>query len=522
MNVKEKQLHKAAVARLSAACRSAATPAEIMSAAQMLDDIIFRSGNLQRISSLLEAIIRPSLTVPRTEPLLLFHAYGWQYGGAERVIAQVANWFAAKRYRIVLTVFEPIRNTSYPLDPAIVLMPVCEEPQRIRRLLILLDLLRPDIFFGHNSSIPELARLYPLLRQRGIRTVAYTLEHFFFPHHHPGLAHTADARSELLAQANAACFLTRFSANVYGLAHPNAAVMPIVGPYRTKPLTDRRPPGKTVLAVGRFDDPIKRLDRVLTAFSHLLTRHPDARLIVVGPYRPEAHIPPEAPESIAERIERLGLPAAQLSFVGEQPLTEPYYEEADLFILTSNSEGLPLVLLEAGAAGLPSVIVDIPGLEDVISDGVNGFIVPQDDMRQMADKLATLLDDAELRERMSRAAREQMARFSAEQLSLRWEQLIELLLSNASQEQINRILAERFMRQADDPAKFAQQMAQQYEQAARIRASRNNAGLRSVVKLAAYWRSHGGRQIIGLIKTKLHGLARRSYTLWTKKWNGRS
>jgi glycosyltransferase involved in cell wall biosynthesis len=92
------------------------------------------------------------------------------------------------------------------------------------------------------------------------------------------------------------------------------------------------------------------------------------------------------------------------------------YQVADLLALPSYSEGLPLVVLEAMAAGLPIVTTGIRGMADHLRDGVNGRLVPPGDPAALAAALARLLGDGEERLRMGRANREQVAAFSPERV----------------------------------------------------------------------------------------------------------
>lgn len=505
---------------LIAACRHAQTADEIQEAARMLDDTIFRTSKLGDISELLIHVIQPMLNEVRHEPVLLFHAYGWQFGGAERLIAGLTNYLTHRKYRILLAVFEPIREVGFQLDSSIVFIPIRDADQRIERLIKLVGLLSPDLFIGHNNSIPELAAVYPVLRNLGVRTIAYTLEYYFYPHRRPDLASSVIARNEALAQTNAACFLTRFSANAYGMAYPNAAVMQGISSFSAEDYRSDKRNGKTVIAVGRFTDPIKRLDRVLLAFHHLLRSHPDARLLIVGPYDLEARIPRQAKETIGVLLTRTGIPASQIQFVGEQEKTQDFYSHGDVFVLTSDSEGFPLVLGEAASYGLPAVIVDIPGLEDIITHGENGFIVPQDDMQAMAHKLSTLFDDAELLKRMSRNAREMVKRYSIDQVGPRWEQLIQVVLSESDQEEINRILAERFMGEIENQKSFHRTIVQEYEQTAaliaavpKVRTARMQIDeIETIaVKLVNHVRDYGLRATITKATSKLRGRWRRSF-----------
>jgi len=505
---------------LIAACRVAKTADEIHEAARMLDETIFRTSKLGDISELLIHVIQPLLNEVRHEPVLFFHAYGWQFGGAERLIAGLTNYLTHKKYRIILTVFEPIRDVGFKLDSSIVFIPIHDVERRIERLIKLAGLLSPDLFIGHNNSIPELAAVYPVLRNSGIRTIAYTLEYYFFPHRMPELASSVIARNEALAQANASCFLTRFSANAYGMAYPNAAVMQGISSFSVLDYRSDKRSGKTVIAVGRFTDPIKRLDRVLYAFHHLLQSHPDARLLIVGPYDLEARIPRQAKETIGELLIKTGISDSQIQFVGEQEETQDFYNQGDVFVLTSDSEGFPLVLGEAGSYGLPAVIVDIPGLEDIIAHGENGFIVPQDDMRAMAEKISTLFDDEELLKRMSRNAREMVGRYSIDQVGPRWEELIRVVLSQSDQEEINRILAERFMGEIDNKKTFLRTIVKEYEQTAaliaavpKVRTARTqmNEIETIAVKLVNHVRDYGLRATISKATSKLRGRWQRRF-----------
>jgi glycosyltransferase involved in cell wall biosynthesis len=80
-----------------------------------------------------------------------------------------------------------------------------------------------------------------------------------------------------------------------------------------------------------------------------------------------------------------------------------YYHCADVFVLPSiqklgNTEGLGVVLLEAMASGCPVIGTNVGGIPDIITDGDNGFLVPERDSAQLAEKIIRLLSDAKLRE----------------------------------------------------------------------------------------------------------------------------
>lgn len=470
---KNSSLTEADLDQLKTICKDAVLSDNMSAAVAPLEEEIFGTGHSNVITELLRGPLQSILFEARDKPLLLFHAYGWMYGGIERGISIITDFLSQRNYRVVICTFEPVTNTGYKLGPLIDFMTIYGNSDRIRRLLTLIGLLEPDVFIGHNNSIPEMASIYPILRRNGIRSIACMTEYYFYPHRHPILRDGSTERDKALSHANAVCFRTAFSANVYGLKFANAAIMP--GPASATLSSTNRglKSGKTVLAVGRFNDRIKRLDRVLICFKHLLFRHRDANLCVVGPYNLQDRIPSDSDCTIEELMAKLELPAAQIHFAGAQSSTEKYYSQADVFILTSDSEAFGMVLMESASHGLPAVIVNIPGLEDIITDGVNGYIVPQDDAVQMAEKIGDLFEQPDLYRRMSDHAQRMVKRFSTEVIGRRWDDLLQVVLTSRSQAEIDSALSARFFRSMTNHADFGRTIVREFEQtASSIAASR--------------------------------------------------
>jgi len=82
------------------------------------------------------------------------------------------------------------------------------------------------------------------------------------------------------------------------------------------------------------------------------------------------------------------------------------YGAIDVFVLSSDTEGLSLAMLEAMCSGVPVVTTDAGGAPEIIEDGVNGFIVPRGDEESLASRIAELLQNYDLRKEMGAAARE--------------------------------------------------------------------------------------------------------------------
>src|SRR5262249_40987253 len=103
---------------------------------------------------------------------------------------------------------------------------------------------------------------------------------------------------------------------------------------------------------------------------------------------------------------------------------------SDMFVLASLWEGLPLVLLEAMAAGLPAVVTAVGGNPEVIEDGVSGVLVPAGDEQALAQAISGVLDDPRRRQLMGQAARERFDRyFSLQRFIDAHEQLYEEMLA---------------------------------------------------------------------------------------------
>jgi glycosyltransferase involved in cell wall biosynthesis len=150
--------------------------------------------------------------------------------------------------------------------------------------------------------------------------------------------------------------------------------------------------------IGRMTA-IKRLPDLLRSFAQLLDRGIEATLCLVGdgPDR----------EAIEELASKLGV-ARNVLFVGYQREVAPYYAFFDALALPSANEGTPVVAIESLAAARPVVATRVGGVEDVVSDGIDGFLVEPGSVEGVTDALARLAVDPALRAQMGTAGRERV------------------------------------------------------------------------------------------------------------------
>lgn len=169
-----------------------------------------------------------------------------------------------------------------------------------------------------------------------------------------------------------------------------------------------------LILVGRLAA-IKRIDVFLRAVAIVAQRVPGVTSIIVGDG--------ELRDELRDLAERLGL-NGRVRFAGHRTDVAELLRRARLFVLTSDSEGLALSLMEAMTCGLPAVVTDVGDLADLVEDGVNGYLVPRRSPEALADRIVELLTDDARRARFARAARRAAERCEAGRTARRWDDIL--------------------------------------------------------------------------------------------------
>ena len=163
------------------------------------------------------------------------------------------------------------------------------------------------------------------------------------------------------------------------------------------------PDKTTYVFVGRIVGD-KGVNELVEAFTRLNARHPDTRLILVG--RQEAELDPVSPTTL-ERIKS----NASILAVGEQEDVRPWLAASDIGVLSSYREGFPNSVIESGAMGLPSIVTDINGANEIIIPGENGLIVPPRYADALYRAMKLLYDDKPMRDRLASRSRDMSRRY---------------------------------------------------------------------------------------------------------------
>ncbi len=169
-----------------------------------------------------------------------------------------------------------------------------------------------------------------------------------------------------------------------------------------------------ILSVGRLETE-KGFARLIDAFVPIIKRYPDWKLKIIGEGSQRS--------SLVQQIDRLGLgPSASLpGWI--QPIWEPL-AAGTMFVMTSHYEGFPSALMEAMAAGVPSISVDCPsGPRQIIDDGRNGLLVPND-LAGITAGIERMIVDSTMREELGEAGRDVLDRFGWSAMVDRYEQVL--------------------------------------------------------------------------------------------------
>lgn len=171
---------------------------------------------------------------------------------------------------------------------------------------------------------------------------------------------------------------------------------------------------KKIIAVGRLEYQ-KGFDLLIESWSLITHRYPDWKISIYGKGT--------LYDSLNSLIATKNLTK---SVIIEEPVVDivEKYLESSLFVLSSRFEGFGMVLIEAMACGLPVVSFDCPdGPSDIIDNRVDGFLVPANDVNELADKMSLLIDDENLRRTMGGKARQNVTRYSKAIVMEEWRRL---------------------------------------------------------------------------------------------------
>ncbi|WP_041633180.1 glycosyltransferase family 4 protein [Maribacter sp. HTCC2170] len=146
----------------------------------------------------------------------------------------------------------------------------------------------------------------------------------------------------------------------------------------------------------------KGINELVNSFENLAESQTNVKLLLVGPLKGESDV---IPDNILHKIEN----HKDIIHVGPQKDVRPFLAMSDALVFPSYREGFPNVVLEAGAMGLPSIVTDINGCNEIITEGQNGVIIPSRDEAALHKNMKTFVTDRNLVNTLAANARQMIA-----------------------------------------------------------------------------------------------------------------
>jgi glycosyltransferase involved in cell wall biosynthesis len=297
---------------------------------------------------------------------------------------------AARAAGIPFVHLEHMRRALHPWHDALALL----------ELVRLCRRLQPDIVHAHSSKAGALGRTAAALARVPVRVFTVHAWPFAADEGVSGRFYLRVERGLRRLTTSFVCVArtTRHLGVAAGACRPEeAVVIHNAVDVSSFPVPERSADTPRIVSVGRFAFP-KDFPTLIGALASIQTPW-RAAFAGEGPLRPE----------IAGELERRGL-AGRVELLGSRDDVPQLLGSADIFVLSSRSEGFPVSVLEAMAAGLPVVATDIGGVSEAVLHDETGLLVPANDPVALAGALDRLLRDAPLRRRLGAAGLERARR----------------------------------------------------------------------------------------------------------------
>lgn len=358
---------------------------------------------------------------------IAFYIGSLHKGGAERVFVNLAEYFAQEGYRVTM-VTQYRKEDEYPLPEQIarVISEIDEKEitgsrvrnfcRRVKKLHAIWRQYQPELVLsciGKNNFMTVVTTM-------GTRT-------------RPVVSVVGEAREEypnrlmrvlanlLFPFASGLILQTERSRDFFsGRVGERAVILPnSLNPDFVKPRYEGERE-RRIVSVGRMDEN-KNHEMMIRAFAALRDRYPEYVLTIYGDGELHSYLKGLAEElGVGERVE---LP-------GVIPNVAERIEKAAMFLLTSYSEGVSNALIEALATGLPVIATDVPsgGTVELMSDGVNGLIIPVGDQKALEVAMDRLLADPAYAQQLGREAAKIQERLAPERVNRLWKEYFESII----------------------------------------------------------------------------------------------
>jgi GalNAc-alpha-(1->4)-GalNAc-alpha-(1->3)-diNAcBac-PP-undecaprenol alpha-1,4-N-acetyl-D-galactosaminyltransferase len=350
-------------------------------------------------------------------------------GGAERIISEMANWWAAHDHRVTVLTLSGTDQDHYQLNPNVERIALdfwgrARNPwqvidKRIRRIVKLRKAIlksKPDLVISF-MDLTNVRTLVALICTK----IPVIISERTDPRYNPISRFWSCSRRFFYPLSAALVVQTRSVGQWAQCTFPSCKISVIPNFVRNIPESKGSGREKSmILAVGRLGRE-KGYDLLLRAFAVAGGVQKGWHLTILGEGI-ERH-------NLERLIAALGLTASvHLPGIVKEPAE--WMQKTSLFVLTSRFEGFPNALLEAMACGCAVIATNCPSAPaEIINDDTNGLLVPAEDVIALSNAMQRLMDDESLRQRMGVQALKVKTTFSQETIMAEWDALIENISS---------------------------------------------------------------------------------------------
>lgn len=360
---------------------------------------------------------------------ILFYIHGITGGGAERVLATLANEFVIRGENVCLAtnIHTPF---AYLINEQVKLLDLYKGRSngkhiyaRIKNFL----LLRRNIRLIAKSEKPDV--IVAFMSTLGCSIVASTigLRIPIVISEHTNISRTrklgklfAIKRKLFYPLADAITILTRYDEKLWIHKYPNIVYMP--NPISMMDTNKSFSRDKTILAVGRVNQwNIKGFDNLLKCWANICHSHREWKLKIAG----------DANKDTLEKLKKLAsdFGCCNYEFLGFRKDVYELMQRSEIFCLSSRVEGLPMALIEAMSAGCCCVSFDVvTGPREIIKDGKSGLIAKNQDNADLIKCLEKVISDESLRRRLAENAPQSVLQYSIERVVNRWYILFDKII----------------------------------------------------------------------------------------------
>lgn len=396
--------------------------------AQAATKIFYRDLTIEDLNihtGLSKNLVSPEAFGEKTKRTIIFCNTGWFVGGVERVINILLPYLSKNNNMIMLSVTDDTsKGFQVQQDMMFVAMSPVGGVPIANRIASFAEMYRCDVFVGHANVSDPFFEAFSILRGLGIKTVMMNHYNYFLPYQLPTCRAMAHKRDVALRNVDIGLWLTDI--DVYSCTH-KYGVLGVMPNPNTFDYSDehRTPEVPVLLAVGRYTDPNKRIDRVFDIYAEVRKAIPECRLEVVGPYNPNLYIQ-EADNTVANIYNAHNFTPQMVHFAGQQPNVKEYYERATVSLITSNSEGFGMVISEAMICGVPVIGMDYFGISSRIRNDFNGYHAST--TAQAAQYTIQLIKNKTKYKQICANAQRYAGEFKPEIIAAKWNRLFDLLL----------------------------------------------------------------------------------------------